>query len=108
MMPIFRCDLDEVPSPSFRNTKGAHGFIMSTADQNSRSHSLQTMRKDHHTTEGSGVRIERRLLKAVGGSYEVDAFAHVLFPTADRATAIEATRREVNRWAHVAVLRAYH
>jgi hypothetical protein len=47
-------------------------------------------------------------LKAIDGSYEVDAYAHVLFPMADRATAIEAPRREVDRAAQIAVARAYH
>lgn len=51
-----------------------------------------------------------RPLKAVGGSYGVDAHASVLFPKekADRATAVEATRREVNRAAQVAVARTRH
>ena len=48
-----------------------------------------------------------RPLKAVGGSYKVDRHARLLFPKekADFATAVEATRREVNRAAQVAIAR---
>ena len=47
-------------------------------------------------------------LNPVGGSYEVDAWADVLFPKANHATAVEATRREVNRGAQIAIARARH
>ena len=41
------------------------------------------------------------------GFYGVDAHAKVLFPTADRATAVKAVRSEVNRAAKIAVIREH-
>ena len=41
------------------------------------------------------------------GCYNVDAHAALLFPTADRATAVKAVRSEVNRAAKIAVVREH-
>ena len=41
------------------------------------------------------------------GFYNVDVHAELLFPTADRATAVEAVRFEVNRAAKIAVVREH-
>jgi hypothetical protein len=60
--------------------------------------------------------IVRLRLREPSGTYEVDAYAGVLFPKADlakateadRVTAIEATRREINRAAQIAVISEHH
>jgi hypothetical protein len=52
--------------------------------------------------------IPKLRLREPCGTYLVDAHTKVMFPKADPATAIEVTRREINRAARIAVVHEYH